>query len=649
MNELVPSTNPFTRLELEQAVTFGNVHSFYLEDGRHNHSISSCSSSDIDELPTNASSQLSTKQRARIIEADPYFPAKCKAFRHLSDQHEEIFFAWTEGKPSPTLQNQLELSPMQCSEKVTLGRYIRRKHNTLPEGGINKENDTTTTTTNAATTTTTTTGKINSVRRQLQYAQSQSMCFGEEDKYGGPGTNGANKWHHEVAQLARSMVLNASTLTDDSFSSFVQHARSGNAHGRKPHTSVSVGNKDHPRRSRRYRLKKSATPRAVRKMIKMSTPRKLSSTRRKSLVNALLDFGVETYDDLKQFTFTELRNERSLQIFTAPQLKRMLKFSSNAGVVKGGRRRSLHGGTASGLRRASYGDGLVLHLPQTPTLNLQQMQQMQQRAHDDDGQPSEKERGGSGGGCKKEEEAEEGKGKEEDGEEEEGEEKGKEAHGKDESRWSSKSTSRNEQSQRSSGLQPPQAPTTTEKKLAVHQLAQWIQTDALAQNNAADTPKPTTAPNSSPESSRSSIETEATPQPHRQRKAMAALSTPHQQEEARAARAAVLKLSLRLKEEDAQRRHAIEVGKRIEEERRMLIALQQKQRRTILTKKTLKWSFVAGFVTALTTGAVLLWFTSDGGNEGEEDATSATREGEGDGLVFNGTYTPTLLCSKPDC
>ena len=82
MNELVPSTNPFTRLELEQAVTFGNVHSFYLEDDR-NHSISSCSSSEVDELPTNASSQLSTKQRARIIEADPYFPAKCKAFRQV--------------------------------------------------------------------------------------------------------------------------------------------------------------------------------------------------------------------------------------------------------------------------------------------------------------------------------------------------------------------------------------------------------------------------------------------------------------------------------------------------------------------------------------------------------------------------------------
>ena len=82
-----------------------------------------------------------------------------------------------------------------------------------------------------------------------------------------------------------------------------------------------------------------------------------------------------------------------------------------------------------------------------------------------------------------------------------------------------------------------------------------------------------------------------------------------------------------------------------------MLALQQKQRRRILTKKTLKWSFVAGFVTALTTGAVLLWFTSDGGSEGEEEATSATGGGEGDGsmLVFNGTYTPTLSCSKPDC
>ena len=75
----------------------------------------------------------------------------------MSDQHEEIFFLWTEGRPSPTLQSQLKLSSMQCSEKVTLGRYIRRKHNTLPEGGINKENDTTNATATTATATTTAT------------------------------------------------------------------------------------------------------------------------------------------------------------------------------------------------------------------------------------------------------------------------------------------------------------------------------------------------------------------------------------------------------------------------------------------------------------------------------------------------------------
>ena len=288
----------FTNVELENAVTFGNVRSFYDTNPTMDDSLSSSSSSCNDstsssnnESPTNASFALSNHQRARALEADPTFPEKCRAFRAKSEQHAKIFFSWMEGNKADDLATDVGLSPLQLAEEVTLGRekdgrYIRRKR-IIDANGVLSD-----------------VGNTSRARRRLKMkkeAQSQSWCGDERDE-------NDNNWHKEVAEMARSMVLNSSALTTtDHHSSLLSLRRSS-----------STTNK----------TTRKTTPKAVRTMIKVATPKKLSKHRRDAFVEALVEFGVETFDDLKQFTYSELRNESCLQVFTGPQLKRMLTHCS---------------------------------------------------------------------------------------------------------------------------------------------------------------------------------------------------------------------------------------------------------------------------------------------------------------------------------
>jgi hypothetical protein len=403
MNELRHQTNPamqqkgrtFTPSELEQAVTFGNVYSFYSAQSSSNekknrivkvNQVNKGKQEDEKEeeeekedssfeFPTNTSVVLSNKQRARIIEEDPYFPAKCKAFRDISDKHERIFFSWTEGQQNPSLSKTVGLTKFQLSDEVTLGRYTRRKgiatgsddkicRTVGGDGTLGALGDSTNNSRVVA-------------KRQLKYnaaVHSKSWAFGEEEEE----EENKRKWHKEAATMVRSMIFNSSNLDQSTWASFMQDATNSSINNISSNSTNT-----HLRQSRRNKKQKATTPRDVRKMIKVATPKKLSSKRRRTLIDALLSFGVETFDDLKQFTFTELRNDRTLHAFTAPQLKRMLKYSKidrinneedvNDEKRKGKKFRKKDGRSTS--KNDVVGDGLVIDLPKTPP-NLHQMNVM---------------------------------------------------------------------------------------------------------------------------------------------------------------------------------------------------------------------------------------------------------------------------------
>ena len=63
----------------------------------------------------------------------------------------------------------------------------------------------------------------------------------------------------------------------------------------------------------------------VEKIVDRLTPRKIPSKRRELLVKSLYSFGVESLDDLRGFTYEELRQEMTLYAFTGVQLKRLLR------------------------------------------------------------------------------------------------------------------------------------------------------------------------------------------------------------------------------------------------------------------------------------------------------------------------------------
>ena len=63
----------------------------------------------------------------------------------------------------------------------------------------------------------------------------------------------------------------------------------------------------------------------VEQIVDRLTPRKIPSKRRKLLVKSLYSFGVESLDDLRGFTYEELRQEMTLYAFTGVQLKRLLR------------------------------------------------------------------------------------------------------------------------------------------------------------------------------------------------------------------------------------------------------------------------------------------------------------------------------------
>ena len=65
--------------------------------------------------------------------------------------------------------------------------------------------------------------------------------------------------------------------------------------------------------------------RQVESIVDQLTPRRIPDKRRKLLVKSLFSFGVESLDDLKGFTYEELRQEMTLYAFTGVQLKRLLR------------------------------------------------------------------------------------------------------------------------------------------------------------------------------------------------------------------------------------------------------------------------------------------------------------------------------------
>ena len=65
--------------------------------------------------------------------------------------------------------------------------------------------------------------------------------------------------------------------------------------------------------------------RRVERIVDQLTPRRIPDKRRKLLVKSLFSFGVESLDDLKGFTYEELRQEMTLYAFTGVQLKRLLR------------------------------------------------------------------------------------------------------------------------------------------------------------------------------------------------------------------------------------------------------------------------------------------------------------------------------------
>ena len=283
----------FTQEELVNAVTFGNVQSFYDHSTISNSSDSSIASdsSTNSEQPVNASLILSNRQRADALASDPFFPAKCRAFRNQSAKHASIFFDWIEGNDSIKLTEELGISPKQTTTKITLGRYIRRKHYNKADGSISNNNRAP-----LGNNTTCNTSKVHTVNRRLKMekkSHSRSWTQGEVDY-----KENNKKWQKEVASLARSMVLNSS-ITSITSTASIQQTKSGRRSRRSKRRSKTSSSS-------------STTTKGVRKLLKIATPRKISSRRRKALANALVDFGVEKKEDLNQFTYAELRNERSL-------------------------------------------------------------------------------------------------------------------------------------------------------------------------------------------------------------------------------------------------------------------------------------------------------------------------------------------------
>jgi hypothetical protein len=212
---------------------------------------------------------MTTAERAKALAYDPEFPKKCKSFRSLSKEHSRLFFSWTDGKSTTprTSERILEKVPKaHFDSTVTFGTYKRAS----PAG----------------------------VREQQQM---------QHEELKPPPQACTPPQPESIPRSRRRLVYQqdqpppGTATSNDRFSPPIYHS-----------PSELVDSPPTPE------MKKIET------IVDALTPRKIPSKRRRLLVRSLLDFGVETLDDLEGFTYEQLRSELSLHAFTGVQLKRLL-------------------------------------------------------------------------------------------------------------------------------------------------------------------------------------------------------------------------------------------------------------------------------------------------------------------------------------
>ena len=118
----------FSRAEIEEAVSYSNVCNFWVptrsEEKRSRRGEEEVEKGGADRWGPNS-----------VLESDPDFARKVRAFRRISELHERIFFAWIDGeKVDPALISRAGLSPAQLKSRVTFGKYLRR-HRPVPGQG----------------------------------------------------------------------------------------------------------------------------------------------------------------------------------------------------------------------------------------------------------------------------------------------------------------------------------------------------------------------------------------------------------------------------------------------------------------------------------------------------------------------------------
>lgn len=226
---------------------------------------------------------MSASKRAQVLSYDPEFPQKCKAFRSISDEHARVFFSWTDGKPSTPLasrKGELVVIPMsQFVDAVTFGSYKRK-----PPRCVGRRRNS------------------HSSKRRLTFQDDFETTVTEVRNC--VNTKGNQSLFSELSPIRPSedTIVGSGPRTPT-----LNH--------------VYAYDVDEPR-----------TPEmnSVHQLIDAITPSKLPSRRRELLARSLLEFGVETVEDLRGFTYEQLRSEITLHAFTGVQLKRLSNISMNA-------------------------------------------------------------------------------------------------------------------------------------------------------------------------------------------------------------------------------------------------------------------------------------------------------------------------------
>ena len=209
---------------------------------------------------------MTTAERAKALAYDPEFPKKCKSFRSLSKEHSRLFFSWTDGKSS---------TPQTC--EAIIGEVPKGHFNSTPTFGFYKRSS------------------PSGVREQQEMQQEQAerspkVSTPQQGEF--PRSRRRLDYQYDEPSRATSNARNSPPI---------YHS-----------PSELVDNPPTPE------MKK------LEKIVEALTPRKIPSQRKQLLVRSLLDFGVETLDDLEGFTYEQLRSDLCLHAFTGVQLKRLL-------------------------------------------------------------------------------------------------------------------------------------------------------------------------------------------------------------------------------------------------------------------------------------------------------------------------------------